>query len=260
MQPKKSLGQNFLKSEGDLLAIVAAGNLTPDDFVLEIGPGQGALTTKILATGATMMAIEKDDELIPFLEKKFEKEISEGRFKLICGDVLEKDLSDKIPLKYKLISNIPYYITGQIIRKFLSAQNQPEEMVLLVQKEVAERIIARDGKESILSISVKAYSQPELIKIVKAGSFFPRPSVSSAVIAFRKINKEMFNGISEDKFFDVLHAGFAHKRKRLFSNLKQKFETFNEEKMINNCDLDINIRAEKLTPSNWVEAVKVLDK
>ena len=253
MRIKKSLGQNFLKSEGDLQAIVNAGNLTSDNFVLEIGPGRGALTTKILETGVKVTAIEKDDDLIPFLEDKFKKEISEGQLTLIHGDILKEDLSNRIPLKYKLISNIPYYITGLIIRKFLSETNQPKNMVLLVQKEVADRIMARDGKESLLSISVKAYAEPELIKIVKAGSFFPAPKVQSAIIAFRNISKDNFVDVNEDKFFEILHAGFAHKRKKLFSNLKQKFDKDFSEKS----DLDSNIRAEKLTMKDWMMIAKI---
>src|SRR3989344_5073004 len=166
MKPKKSLGQHFLKSRDALRKIIQAGEISRDDVILEIGPGKGALTEQLLAFGCQVLAIEKDKELVQYLQEKFEKEIKEKRLILTQGDILKLKI-ENLKLKiYKLISNIPYNITGAILKKFLagnqppSAQGfggaRPERMVLLVQKEVAERIIARGGKDSILSISVKA--------------------------------------------------------------------------------------------------------
>lgn len=264
IKAKKSLGQNFLKSERDLNEIVGAGNLKPADLVLEIGPGQGALTKKILETEAKIIAIEKDSELIDFLKNKFEEEIKNNKLEIINGDALdfdpEKTFSNK---KYKLIANIPYYITGAIIEKFLSLKNQPTEMVLLVQKEVADRIVAKDKKESILSISVKAYAKPKYIKTVKAGSFVPAPKIDSAIISFQNISKNFFqkNNTSEENFFTVLKAGFAHKRKVLISNLKEKFgnkDNKNLAEIFSKNKIDPKIRAEKLTLDDWANLTRNL--
>lgn len=255
---KKSLGQNFLQSKPALEKIVAAGSVIASDLILEIGPGQGALTEELLNTGATVIGIEKDRGMIPFLQMKFDKQIYAGKFILLEKDILKFDPVTAPELagkKYKLIANIPYYITGEIIRMFLSSAHQPEKMVLLVQKEVADRIATRDGKESILSISVKAYCDPKFIGVVKAGSFVPAPNVDSAIMLFDNISKDFFikNKIDEEKFFTLIKTGFAHKRKKLFSNLKEIAGNadFNEENLIKKTGLDKNVRAEELKLEDW---------
>jgi 16S rRNA (adenine1518-N6/adenine1519-N6)-dimethyltransferase len=274
IKAKKSLGQNFLQSTAALKKIVEAGDLSAEDLVLEIGPGKGALTEHLLNVGASVVAIEKDSDMIEILQKKFSGAVENGKLKLIKGDVLDLQPEEVLGgQKYKLIANIPYYITGEIIRKFLSnvpVSEQPEKIVLLVQKEVADRIMTRDGKESLLSISVKAYCTPRYITKVSAGSFVPAPKVDSAVIAFEHINKNLFNTsdsdvageISEELFFEVLHAGFAHKRKRLFSNLKKYFKKidreFDEDKTIKETSFNKNIRAEELSVEDWIKIIKTL--
>ncbi|MFH1454822.1 MAG: 16S rRNA (adenine(1518)-N(6)/adenine(1519)-N(6))-dimethyltransferase RsmA [bacterium] len=225
IKAKKSLGQNFLKSKVALFAMVKAGEITSNDIVLEIGPGQGALTEKILETGAKVIAVEKDDRLIEYLKEKFIKEVENGQFTLIHGDILELDLSE-IGLKnsnFKLIANIPYYITGLIFRKFLSGNIQPNKLVIMVQKEIADRIIARDEKESLLSLSVKAYGTAKKIMKVEKENFSPKPKVDSAILLIDNISKKFFEEINEEKFFEVIKLGFAHKRKMLIANLKEKF-------------------------------------
>ncbi|MEI6478653.1 MAG: 16S rRNA (adenine(1518)-N(6)/adenine(1519)-N(6))-dimethyltransferase RsmA [bacterium] len=251
IHPKKSLGQNFLNSGGAINTIVETGRLKKGDTVLEIGPGKGALTKKLLETGADVFAIEKDDLLIPVLEELFEKEISSGKLRLIHGDVLEFDPKEyKLEAqKYKLIANIPYYITGELIRRFLSEIPQPELMVILVQKEVAERIVVRDGKESILSISVKVYGEPKYIQTVKAGSFFPAPNVDSAILLIDNISKKNFSNIDEQKFFKIVRAGFAHKRKTISSNLKE----FISKERLNELGINEKERAEKLSLEQWIK-------
>ena len=189
---KKSLGQNFLKSKKALEAIVLAGEISENDTVLEIGPGQGALTEKLLETGAKIIAVEKDDRLIEFLKEKFSKEITSEKFEIIHGDILEIDLDFLKNKSYKLIANIPYYITGLIFRKFLSGNIQPEKIVILVQKEIADRIIARDGKESLLSLSVKVYGTPKKIMKVEKENFSPKPKVDSAILLIDTISKNFF--------------------------------------------------------------------
>ncbi|MEK7607473.1 MAG: 16S rRNA (adenine(1518)-N(6)/adenine(1519)-N(6))-dimethyltransferase RsmA [Patescibacteria group bacterium] len=274
---KKSLGQNFLISPRVVGAIVAAGNLKEREIVLEIGPGKGTLTRALLEAGAHVRAIEKDDRLIPILAKVFEKEIANGKLELIHGDVMA--LGDGIFSRewggsdsYKVIANIPYYITGALIRNFLSAKIKPSLMVLMVQKEVAERIIARDGKESILSLSVKVYATPELVMNVSRGNFFPIPNVDSAVIKLSNIRNPFSdeNGapdenhkigkIAEQRFFEIIKAGFAQKRKKLISNLEKVMPAMSGEMpkeklkiLFEKLGLDENIRAEDIPLKMWLK-------
>lgn len=271
LKAKKSLGQNFLKSEKALNSIIAAADLKPNDFILEIGPGKGALTIKLLENGVSILAIEKDERMCEFLKEVFKNNLDKNFF-LLCGDILETDL-DKlktIAKNYKLIANIPYYITGAIIRKFLSENHQPERMVLLMQKEVAERIVVRDEKESLLSISVKVYCEPVFVEVVKAGSFVPAPTVDSAIVLFKNVSKKNFteNNIDEELFFKVLNAGFAHKRKMLLGNLKElqkekvadnkTFSKIDFEKIFEKLNLDKKIRAEDLKVGDWIEIIKLI--
>jgi len=244
---KKSLGQNFLNSPHALVAIINAGQVTKNDQVLEIGPGRGALTKALLATGAHVTAIEKDETLAEGLKVKFSGEIDTKQLEIITGDVL-----DYVPPKsgYKLIANIPYYLTGQIIRQFLETKNQPTLAVLMLQKEVAERIVARDSKESILSISVKAYGTPKYIKTVPAGAFIPKPNVDSAILLIDNISKNFFTNFSEEKFFELVKKGFAQKRKMLRSNLPDG------KNLLTACQLKETARAEDLKLDDWSELTK----
>lgn len=252
MYAKRSLGQNFLKSEKALTSIVRAGNIDPTDTILEIGPGTGALTEKLLGTGAKVIAVEKDDELFKNLKEKFKNE----NLELVHGDILDLETS-QLPA-YKLIANIPYNITGAILEKFLSANNKPSLCVLLVQKEVAERIVARDGKESILSISVKAYGTPRYVERVLAGSFVPAPQVDSAIIAIENISADFFQNFSELEFFRLLKAGFKAKRKKLLSNLSQIFDKKEVEQAFQALNLDENARAEDISPEVWQKLANFL--
>jgi len=229
---KKSLGQHFLTSQSAVDKIVDVSDPSGDDIILEIGPGRGVLTEKLLLFAGKVIAVEKDDGLFEFLKERFKKEIENGKLDLIHGDILDFDpniFSFYKDLNYKVVANIPYNITGAILKKFLSAEYQPECMVLMVQKEVAERIVAKDKKESILSLSVKIYGEPKYIQTVKAGSFFPAPKVDSAILLISDISKGFFlltpsvNGGKEagreGRFFELVRAGFKSKRKKLISNL-----------------------------------------
>lgn len=250
MFAKKSLGQNFLNSEHVIQRIADAGEIIMGENVLEIGPGKGVLTSALLSRGAIVTAIEKDYRLIPILKTKFENEIKSHKLKLIHGDVTEN--FDPIIGTYKLIANIPYYITGEIIRKFLSEKPQPKTIVLMVQKEVAKRIIARDEKQSILSLSVKVYGTPSLIMNVSRGNFFPIPNVDSAVIKINNIANPFKNTDEEKKFFELLHAGFAHKRKKLIKNLEMLAEQESLKRIFDELNLTENIRAEDLDLKIWL--------
>lgn len=257
--PKKSLGQNFLTSIPARIAIVTAGNLTEKDTVLEIGPGRGFLTRGLLESGTKVIALEKDRELIPILRETFSKEIENGQLTLLEGDVLEFDPSTHHlqATNYKLIANIPYYITGAILSRYLSHENHPSQMVVLVQKEVAERVVARDKKESILSIAVKVYGEPKLVYRVNKGSFFPIPSVDSAVLSIENISRKHFtNKESEELFFKLIKAGFAHKRKFTLSNIREVFSNVDLSIIFKEINLSEKIRAEDVTLEEWLELSK----
>ena len=250
---KKSLGQNFLKSESALKAIVEAGEISLKDIVLEIGPGKGALTEKLLEKAGKVIAIEKDRELLAFLQDKFKNEIENKKLELVEGDILEFSPGIQHLEKYKIIANIPYNITGAILKKFLTEKKQPERMVLMVQHEVAKRILAVDKKESILSISVKAYGEPKMIMKVPARYFSPAPKVDSAVIAIKNISRKTFekNEINELRFWEIVRTAFAHKRKKLTSNLKEIFPD------VGRLEKWKNARAEDLTLADWIEIAKL---
>lgn len=254
-QAKKSLGQNFLNNDSILNKVKEAAELKQSDTVLEIGPGLGALTEKLIPACKELIAIEKDDDLFQVLTEKFSQE---SGFKLKNMDILEFDPAT-IGGDYKLVANIPYNITGAIIEKFLSTQFQPSLMVLMVQKEVAERIVAKDkktggpGKESILSIAVKAYGNPNYISTVKAGNFTPAPSVDSAIIKISDISRKNFvNKHHEEVFFQIMKAGFAHKRKTLSGNLKNILEPEIVEHSLQETSIIPTSRAEDLGISQWL--------
>lgn len=251
MRPKKSLGQNFLTSPGAVFEIVRSAEIQADDTILEIGPGKGVLTKELLGWAKKVIVVEKDDELAPLLEQEFGQK---PNFKLIHGDILEFYPSDYglEDGKFKVIANIPYYITGEILQKFLETPVQPSRMVLMVQKEVAERIVARNMAESILSMSVKAYGTPKIIATVKAGSFYPKPKVDSAILLIENISRDFFEKehpfgqADEKKFFETVKKGFAHKRKFVKSNLETTEETLEE------CGIPPKARPEDLSKENWL--------
>lgn len=266
LEAKKSLGQNFLKSEKILNDIADSGKLENGEIILEIGPGEGALTEILLRRGAKVLAVEKDDRAIPILQDKFKEYIENETLKIIHGDILELEDMTKYGLfkgQYKLIANIPYYITGEILRRFLETENNPKDIVLLVQKEVADRIVSKDGKESILSISVKAFGTPKFIKTVKAGNFRPVPNVDSAILAIYNISKSFFieKNIDIGFFFSVLKAGFAHKRKFLMKNLENELPVKEILSKIlpeiwQKMGIKKEIRAESLSLEAWGEITR----
>lgn len=263
---KKSLGQHFLRNPRILQRIADAAALSLADTVLEVGPGEGTLTELLLQRAGTVIAVEKDDRLIPILKQKFAKELAIGKLELIRADILTLDtkrytLNAK---RWKVVANLPYYITGAFLRKFLQEVAQPpSSMTLLLQKEVAKRIVAADGRESILSLSVKAYGTPRYVDTVKAGAFSPPPKVDSAIIAIEDISKESFrmkdghhpaSRLQDDahqvrrrekQFFELLKKGFAHPRKLLSSNLH-----ISKQKLLE-CGIEEKSRAENLTLQQW---------
>ena len=254
---KKSLGQNFLHAPNIISEMVYAGNISEQDIVLEIGPGKGALTEKLLGTKAKIIAIEKDDRAIPYLSEKFSKEIENGQLKLVHGDVLELNI-ENYGLKareYTIIANIPYYISGEFLRKFLETDFQPKRIVVMLQKEVAKRIV--DKKESILSISIKSYGNPKYLVTVPRKFFRPMPNVDSAVLIIENISKNFFTdgNIDEKSYFDIVKLGFSHKRKVLIKNLESKIQRKRLEEIWEKENISKNARAEDLSPEMWKKIV-----
>jgi len=258
---KKSLGQHFLRSQRALSDIVDTGDVHADDVVVEIGPGEGVLTERLLQLAGKVIAIEKDDDLAKKLEEKFSTEIAQGKLELLHQDVLDFDfatLKKYRDFNYKVIANIPYNITGILFRNILTASYQPERMVVLIQKEVADRIIARDAKESLLSLSVKAYGTPKIIASVPPGAFVPPPKVTSAIIAITNVSRDNFaNTQEEETFFTFIHAGFAHKRKQLRANMRNIVPVNSLTEIFESLSLPATVRAEDLTLQQWLTMAKI---
>lgn len=252
---KKHLGQHFLTSHNYATRIAQAGDVQKGDVVLEIGPGKGMLTQELLQASGRVIAVEKDADMIPILREKFKTDEKNGVLKIIAGDVRDfslEELGVDTKKPYKLIANIPYYITGELLRLFLTHTQKPSTIVFLVQKEVAERIVARDKKESLLSLSVKAYGTPQIIAKVSKGNFLPPPKVDSAILCISNISNKQFQGVGEEqRFFEIIHAGFAHKRKKLKKNLETVAKTTQIEAAFTTCDLDENVRAEDVPLDKW---------
>lgn len=231
--------------------MVDAAEISSADLVLEIGPGKGALTEKLLPRARQVFAVEKDERLVFYLTLKFKEEFKQNKLMIIGADILKFDPAS-VGLQaggYKIVANIPYYITGELLRHFLSEVASPSRMVLMTQKEVADRILASDGKESILSISIKAYGEPKYLETVNAEFFTPKPKVDSAVIVIDKISKDFFVDVSKERFFNVVKRGFAHKRKLLANNLEIVTEA--GRKVFTDCGVAQNARAENLTLRQW---------
>lgn len=233
--------------------MTAVACLSTEDVVLEVGPGRGILTEALLQCAKRVIAVEKDELLVMFLQEKFAKEIMLGKLEIVSGDILEFNPAsyNLKTLSYKLVANIPYYITGQFLRKFLSGEAQPKTIAVMLQKEVARRIMARDNKESILSISVKVYGTPSYVASVPKKYFSPEPKVDSAIILIDNINRDFFKDIGEEKFFQVLHAGFAHKRKFLIRNLSTVASREALEKNFDSHKIPEKSRAEDITLIEW---------
>ena len=247
------LGQHFLKSADVVRQIVRAGSVTSDDTVLEIGPGKGVLTAELLAGAGKVIAIEKDLDLIAKLKETFKDEIASGKLELIEDDIRNFNINQiKNVEKYKLVANIPYYITGDIVRQFLTCDHQPVSITLLMQKEVAKRIVASDKKESLLSISVKAYGVPSYIGTVKRNMFSPPPKVDSAILNIADLSKKLFEDVSEKDFFRVVRTGFSSKRKMLSKNLSNVFDKESSEEALETCKIDQKSRAEDLSLNAWL--------
>ncbi len=281
MIPKKSLGQNFLTNPEIAENIVKSAGLSPTDNVLEIGPGKGMLTNYLAKKAGKILAVEIDRELAESLssviarsgatkQSRAETENAglpryarNDKVRIIEGDILKIDLPKLIEendfKNYKVVANLPYYITSKIIRLLLETRYPPQEMILMVQKEVGERIVALDGKESLLSISVKFYAEPEILFNVAKENFNPAPEVDSAIIRIKR-KKEMPD-VDVKKFFSLVRTGFSFKRKMLVNNLRNlgypRAELLGKLKKIG---LEPKVRAEKLKVADWARLCEAMSK
>ncbi|HOU45647.1 MAG TPA: 16S rRNA (adenine(1518)-N(6)/adenine(1519)-N(6))-dimethyltransferase RsmA [Candidatus Pacearchaeota archaeon] len=249
----QSLGQNFIIQESIVDKIINESNIKKTDNIVEIGPGLGALSFKMKEKSKTLLCIEKD--------KKFHKMLSAAmkgnNTTVINADVLKIDLR-LLPKKYKLISNLPFNIANHAIRIFLEADYKPE-MTLLIQKEVAQRIIGEEGNQNLLSNSIKFYADPRIAFIVSRDNFWPAPHVDCAVIKIIP-RKEQFSKDTEKKFFKILKAGFSHPRKQLLNNLSSGLKIDREKigEKIKKIKIDPTRRAQTLSFDEWLLLTKNL--
>ncbi len=255
MKNKKSLGQHWLKDRAILSGIVDCADLVESDTVLEIGPGLGTLTSELLRRSGQVIAVEFDKNLADKLPGQFPGK----NLKVINSDILDYDLKT-LPAGYKVVANIPYYITSEIIQRLMTTANKPSMIVLLVQKEVAERLAARPGRMSILAISAQVFAHVSLGPVVKSDSFIPPPKVDSQVVILQPYCSSELDGAIESDFFKVVKAGFSAKRKKLRSSLsaglamdKQQIEIY-----LKKANIDSNDRAEKLSIVDWVRLTKII--
>ena len=255
--PEK-LGQNFLHNLEVAEKIVDLAQIGSDDFILEIGPGKGILTEKLIKKAKQVVAVEIDEKLVQHLKSRFK---DADNLEIINNNILNTPVNQftgvlarhKSSFNYKIIANIPYYITSKIIRKFLENSNQPQEMILMVQKEVAERIIAHLGKMSLLSASVQYYARPEIILEVDRNNFSPAPEVDSAVISIKPERK--FNQERDVKFFRLVKIGFSAKRKTLLNNLSNGFPVSKDAilEALEELGFFKNTRAQELSVEDWMK-------
>jgi 16S rRNA (adenine1518-N6/adenine1519-N6)-dimethyltransferase len=262
---KHSLGQNFLIDRDVLAKIISASNLTPNDNIVEIGPGRGILTAALLEKAASVTAIELDSDLLPDLQNRFRPY---KNFKLIHGNALAF-VPPQNP--YKLIANIPYYITSPILNHFLFEQflqknqnpqtgNPPTTLVLMMQREVAEKIMAKKEKHSVLSLEVHMFGKPEIIAFVPRQAFFPSPKVESAIIRITTHEKPQISGDLK-KIMWLFHISFAQKRKKLCNNLAAALrrEPSEIKTLLKSLNINEDIRAEDLTLEEWEKLNQLLN-
>jgi len=252
--PKKSLGQHWLRDRDVLEHIADLAELTPNDTVLEIGPGLGTLTSELLRRAGKVVAVEFD----PDLARKLPGQFPGKNLEVIHEDILLFDFN-KLPANYKVVANVPYYITSKIVQRLMTTQNRPAITVLLVQKEVAERLAAKPGDMSILAVSAQVYAEVTLGDVVPAELFTPPPKVDSQVVVLKTRSQSLLSGINEKDFFRIVKAGFSAKRKKLRSSLagglgisKQQVETLLKE-----ANIPSEARAEMLALEDWMNLSKI---
>jgi len=256
ISPSRDRGQNFLVDEKVLEKIIESANLKKDDVVLEIGAGFGTLTERLAQKAGKIITVESDRGILPILRRNLEN------YKNV--EIIEKDVlsvvnyeSKIMNYEYKIVANLPYQITSIVLRKFLENEPRPNEMMVMMQKEVAERICAISGEMSILAVSVQFFGQPEIIQIVPRSSFYPAPEVDSAILRISRIKNESetnLKRIDVKDFFRVVKVGFSARRKQLHNNLANGLRLKSEEakNILLDLGLDIQVRAQDLSVDDWI--------
>jgi len=265
LRAKKSLGQHFLVDRDKLHHIISAAELSQEDTVVEVGPGLGILTKELAQQVRRVIAVEADAKLASALGDIVG---TSSNIRVINSDILQTDpafllASSGIELSdsaYKVVANIPYYITSPILRHFLESSPKPSLMVLMVQKEVGEAIVAQPGGMSILSISIQLYGKPTVVDYVPARSFYPSPKVDSAILQIRLYEKPLVCVSNTDKFFEVVRAGFSAPRKQLRNSLAQGLDILPQESadLIEGAEIDPRRRAETLNLEEWARIYEVV--
>jgi 16S rRNA (adenine1518-N6/adenine1519-N6)-dimethyltransferase len=253
LRPKKSLGQNFLVDEAVLARVAAAADLGPRDTVLEIGPGLGSLTRHLAEAARRVVAVELDAAILPALRHTLRPY---ANVEIVHSDILKYALTASrsgLPSNYKVVANIPYYITSALIRHLLEADVKPSLIVLTVQREVAERICAEPGEMSLLAVSVQFYCAPRLVARIPAGAFYPPPEVDSAVLKMEVRPRPAASVSDVDRFFRVVKAGFSQKRKQLRNSLSAglHLEGRTVDDYLLRAGIDPRRRPETLTLEEW---------
>jgi len=252
IQPSKFRGQNFLIDNNILDKIEKVAYLNKNDNVLEIGPGFGALSQRLINSGSKILAVELDKFLYNFLVEKYQ---DQKKIKIVNKDILkltDSEIKKYLSKKYKIIANLPYSITSAALRKFLESKIPPIEMIVMIQKEVGERILAKPGQMNLLALSVQFYGVPKILFKVKSTSFYPQPKVDSVILQISEIgvNKPK---VDESKFWKIARAGFSSKRKKLLGNLvKAGFGTRQQiEQVFDKINLQHSTRAQELSLDDW---------
>lgn len=268
IKPKKYLGQNFLINENILKDILKTAHLKKNDILLEIGAGNGILTERAAKKVKKIIAIEKDQKMIKILKDKFSKTknveiVNKDILKCNIQNLIQKYHSQsEIPqrrdkTKYKVIGNLPYYITSPIIKKLIGEQNKPKSITLMVQKEVGQRICAKPPKMSILAITTQLHSIPKNVKIVKKENFWPKPKVDSMILQIKPIKRGSEQLINNDKFFKIVQTGFSSRRKQLKNNLNKMFKQ-ETEKILKKAKINPTCRAETLLAKDWIKIYNIV--
>ncbi len=218
LRPRKELGQHFLVDGSALRHILAAADLGPQDTVVEVGPGLGILTAELCRRTGRVVAVELDQELAQALRNLFS---DQANLTIVTGDILDLDPAQLVSPPYKVVANLPYYITAPVLRHFLEAGSKPTLMVVMVQREVGNRILAQPGQMSLLAVSVQFYGRPRLVSRVPARSFYPAPKVDATVLRIEVYPEPPLAEVGATRFFAAARAGFAQPRKQLRNSLAQ---------------------------------------
>lgn len=259
LKARKSLGQHFLVDEAVLNTVVEAAELSPKDTVIEVGPGLGILTTELVNRAGDVVAVELDTKLASLLGRRL---ASLANLRVINADILKVNLSQLLEGKgkYKVVANLPYYITSPVLRHFVEASPKPSLMVVMVQKEVGEAIVAGPGKMSMLAVSLQVYTEPRIISYVSAQSFYPEPKVDSAILRFDILPEPRVKVADIDGFFQIVRCGFSLPRKQLHNSIAHGLgmEPTEVASLLEQAHIDHKRRAETLSLEEWARLYEVL--